>query len=315
MCATHDISVHSFNVFAKHVRRPFSHNKLLPGAQQLLQQAEDGEEDDEDEDEKEEKKVKGVPRCSKWRSAGPSLAAILDRFCDEKPRHCWSVDLFLSMLQSYGREDCDCEYQTEVPFAELHDASIIPSNAESFLSWFMVRKVMSSRAEKKAAATAMSVLLRYCASKNYLPKQVVNQVAKDVRAIGSFDGDDLGERIQQLYDIGYWDGLRDLKGHASSDDDDDDDDDSVQDDGGMVIKEVRSDGWVMAGSMSGYMSGGYTSGDESAGLFLHLPPQIASKGKPGVRFSCMSLVLRRNVWSPQGMYGEVDMVYANVYPP
>ncbi len=89
----------------------------------------------------------------------------------------------------------------------------------------------------------------------------------------------------------------------------------------MVIREVRSDGWVMEGAMGGGGGGSWHAFRSIAGkrkevdLFLQLPPDIACRGKRGVRFSCMALVLRQGVWSPKGMYGNDDMVFANVYPP
>jgi hypothetical protein len=86
-------------------------------------------------------------------------------------------------------------------------------------------------------------------------------------------------------------------------DDSSDDDDCVEDEAGMVIAEVRSDGWIMEGAIGGRKRKKY--GD----LFLQLRPDIACKVKQGVRFSCMALVLRRGVWSPQGT------VFANVSCP
>jgi hypothetical protein len=85
----------------------------------------------------------------------------------------------------------------------------------------------------------------------------------------------------------------------------------------MVIREVRSDGWVMKGAMGGWggPSRRFGRGKKQADLFLQLPPDIACKGKRGVRFSCMALVLRLGVWSPKDMCGNDDMVFANVYPP
>ena len=109
----------------------------------------------------------GPPRCKSWKTGGPSLAAILLRFCNEHPRHNDYVRLFTQMLQSYGWEGC-CKWQEEVPYADMHGASIIANNAASFLSWYMVRKVMSS-----AAATAMSVLLQHCTDNKYLTKHEV----------------------------------------------------------------------------------------------------------------------------------------------
>ena len=67
----------------------------------------------------------GPPRCKSWKTGCPSLAAILLRFCNEHPRHNDYVRLFTQMLQSYGWNDCSCKYQEEVPYADMHGASII----------------------------------------------------------------------------------------------------------------------------------------------------------------------------------------------
>jgi hypothetical protein len=85
----------------------------------------------------------------------------------------------------------------------------------------------------------------------------------------------------------------------------------------MVITEVQNDGWVMKGAMGGCGSSSchISRGKKHADVVLQLPPDIASKGKRGVRFSCMALVLRHGVWSPKGVYGNDDMVFANAYPP
>ena len=69
----------------------------------------------------------GPPRCKSWKTEGPSLAAILLRFCNEHPRHNDYVRLFAQMLQSYGWEGCSCKYQEEVPYADMHGASIMPT--------------------------------------------------------------------------------------------------------------------------------------------------------------------------------------------
>lgn len=92
---------------------------------------------------------------------------------------------------------------------------------------------------------------------------------------------------------------------------------TMMNEAGMVIREVRSDGWVMEGAMGG--RGGswrhFGRGKQEADLFLQLPPDIACRVKRGVRFSCIALVLRHGVWSPKGMYGKDAMAFANVYPP
>ena len=132
------------------------------------------------------------------------MSAILLRFCNEQPRHNDYVRLFTQMLQSYGWNDCSCKYQEEVPYADMHGASIIVKNASSFLSWYMIRKVMSSAAEKKKVATAMSVLLKHCTDNEYLTKREVQPHVKMVNKIKSFDADGLGRSIQSLYNAGYW---------------------------------------------------------------------------------------------------------------
>jgi hypothetical protein len=74
----------------------------------------------------------GPPHCKSWKTGGPSLAAILLRFCNELPRHNVYVRLFTQMLQRYGWEGCSCKWQEEVPNADMHGASIIPNNSASF---------------------------------------------------------------------------------------------------------------------------------------------------------------------------------------
>ena len=63
---------------------------------------------------------------------------------------------------------------------------------------------MSSAAEKKKAATAMSVLLQHCTDNKYLTKHEVQPYVKMVKEIRSFDADSLGRSIQSLYNAGYW---------------------------------------------------------------------------------------------------------------
>ena len=139
------------------------------------------------------------------------MAAILLRFCNEHPRYNDYIRLFTQMLQSYGWEGCSCKWQEEVPYADMHGASIIVKNAGSFLSWYMIRKVMSSAAEKKKAATAMSVLLKHCTDNKYLTKHEVQPYVKEVKKIKSFDADGLGRSVQSLYDAGYWKKERDRR--------------------------------------------------------------------------------------------------------
>ena len=49
----------------------------------------------------------------------------------------------------------------------------------------------------------------------------------------------------------------------------------------MVIREVRSDGWVMEGAMGGGRGSWrhLARGKKKADLFLQLPPDIACRGK------------------------------------
>ena len=61
---------------------------------------------------------------------------------------------------------------------------------------------MSSAAEKKKAATAMSVLLQHCTDNKYLTKHEVQPYVKMVKEIRSFDADSLGRSIQSLYNAG-----------------------------------------------------------------------------------------------------------------
>ncbi len=243
---------------------------------------------------------------------------ILGPFYNEHPRHAVSVDLFTSMLQSYGWSYCSCKYQEEVPYAEIHGANVIASNAAYFLRWFMVRKVFSSGADKKRAATAMSVLLRHCKEKGYVSEEETLTAARCVQEIGAFDADGLGNAIQTLYDTGFWDLLRSQASHPEEENDNDDEDEEahIDDEGGMTITEVRSNAWNMKGEFGrfGGCWAGESGEDEPADVFLQLPPGVAAKGKTGTRFSCMGLTLRRGVWSPVGMYGEKDMVYAKCLP-
>jgi hypothetical protein len=151
----------------------------------------------------------GPPRCKSWKTRCPSFAAVMLRFCHKHTRHDDYVSLFTQMLQSYGWNDCSCKYQEEVPYADMHGASIITKNAASFLSWYMIRKVMSSAAEKKNAATAMSVLLKHCTDNKYLTNHEVQLCVKMVKKLKSFDADSLGRSIQSLYNAGYWKKERD----------------------------------------------------------------------------------------------------------
>jgi hypothetical protein len=179
----------------------------------------------------------------------------------------------------------------------------------------MIRKVWASAKKKKKAAAAMSALLHYCVQNKYTCGEEVADELKRVDGIGSFDGDALVESIQSLYDTGYWDQLRrqiggnaDGAGHNCNQTEDE-----ADDEGGMIITEVRKDGWMMARDIARH---GYDSDDDPDNpdnFFVPLPTDIAARGRVEARFSRMALVLRRGVWSPEGMYDK-EFVCANAYP-
>jgi hypothetical protein len=178
----------------------------------------------------------------------------------------------------------------------------------------MIRKVMASAKKKKKAAASMSSLLRYCVQNKYISGDEVADELKRVDDIGSFDGDGLAESIQSLYDTGYWDLLRrQIGGDANgAGNDDDETQDAASDEGGMIITEVRKDGWMMARDIARYT--GDVDPNDPDMFFVQLPTHVAARGRVAARFSCMALVLRRGIWSPQGMDDE-EYVCANVYPP
>ena len=232
------------------------------------------------------------------------INVILQRFCRSHPCHSGSIHWFVTMMKDDGSYD------------KNYSARGILGTYSYFLYYFMIRKVLASAKKKKKAAAAMSALLRYCVQNKYICGEEVADELKRVEDIGSFDGDALVESIQSLYDVGYWDQLRrqigrnaDGAGHNH-----DQNEDEADDEGGMIITEVRKDGWMMARDIASY---GYDSDDDPDNpdnFFVQLPPDVAARGRVGARFSCMALVLRRGVWSPQGMYDE-EYVCANVYPP
>jgi len=243
-----------------------------------------------------------APRRENSASGCPSLSVILKRFCNAHPYHGKYVGLFDSMLRYEGSYD-----------ENYSPMDVVPSYSQ-FLSYFMIRKVMSSAKGKKKAAAAMSALLRYCIANNYMSGAEAEAEVRRVDEIGSFDGDALGESIQLLYDTGYWDQLRRQTGGDANiaGNDDDENEGGASDEGGMIITEVRKDGWMMARDIARWT--GDVHPDDPDKFFVQLPPDVAARGRVDVRFSCMALVLRRGVWSPEGMYDE-EYVCANVYPP
>ena len=232
------------------------------------------------------------------------INAILDRFCRSHPCHSGSIHWFITMMKDDGSYD------------ENYSARDILGTYSIFLSYFMIRKVCSSAKQKKKAAAAMSALLRYCVQNKYICGEEVADELKRVDDIDSFDGDALVESIQSLYDAGYWDQLRrQIGGNADgAGHNDDQNEDKADDEGGMIITEVRKDGWVMARDIA---SNGYDSdydSDNPDNFFVQLPTDVAARGRVGARFSGMALVLRRGVWSPQGD-NDNEFVCANAYPP
>jgi hypothetical protein len=179
------------------------------------------------------------------------------------------------------------------------------------LCYFIIRKVLSSAKMKKKAAAAMSALLRYCVRNKYISGEKVADELKRVDDIGSFDGDGLVDILQSLYNTGYWDQLRRqrVEDANSTGNSDDEDEGSAGDEGGMIITEVRKDGWMMARDIARFT--GDADPNDPDMFFVHLPPDVAARGRVDVRFSCMALVLRRGIWSPQGE----EHVCANAYPP
>ena len=98
-------------------------------------------------------------------------------------------------------------------------------------------------------------------------------------------------------------------------DDSSDDDACIKDAGGMEIKEVRTDGWVMGRALGGrsYSRYGKTTQDD---VFLLLPRHIAAQGRPCVSFWGMALVLRNGIWSPKGTRRRMNhIVCSHVLPP
>jgi hypothetical protein len=88
--------------------------------------------------------------------------------------------------------------------------------------------------------------------------------------------------------------------------------DEADDEGGMIVTEVRKDGSMMARDIARYDSD--DNPDDPDIFCVQLPPDIAARVMMEARFSCMALVLRGGVWSPQGMYDK-EFVCADAQPP
>eukprot|EP00808_Paulinella_micropora_P005976 g33754.t1 len=164
-------------------------------------------------------------------------------------------------------------------------AKTLLTHASYFLSWFMIRKVLSDTSDKKKAAEAMDAVIRFCVKEKILP-----------------DGEETKQTWERISGLLEW--KWQARGHES-DFDARGLTDKITDP--VKVVEVKQNGFVMAGYWRGC--------DAPETIFLHLPPDVAAMGVPGMEFSCMGLRRSFGIWSPYGMYGNDDMVYANVYPP
>ena len=274
----------------------------------------------------------GPPLCSGC--AGPSLATIFDEVLEKhsSPRHYQNwLRLFEQSCQREGWEQCSCECgYFEVAYSVIgrsafcltHGAESLACNISSFLTYFIPRKCGNfSSAEMKRVAAALGAVVRHCAAKGYCKKQP--ELLKEIKATCSFQAEELGKALQQLADHRYWDSLEQRQ--AGEEDDDGNLEDSSEDegmeftetDGHINIKAVSAhpsspNGW----ELGGYGNDGYGSAGGVFSVFVSLPPEVASMGRPGASFSCMSLGLRRGVWRPVApRYVDGNYVFANVYPP
>lgn len=120
-----------------------------------------------------------------------SLEHALSAFKLDKPRHKQSIQLFEGFLQRYAWEDCSCVYDDITQYTTYHSVDLCMEKADYFLTWYMYAKVMGGTAMRKRAATAMSVLIKFCVSEGWIEKAKSKKCLSEIQDISkSYKADD-----------------------------------------------------------------------------------------------------------------------------
>jgi hypothetical protein len=251
-------------------------------------------------------------------SDGPSLFDIYNEFFDDPERNPrnfrrdkeW-LDLLGESCQNYGwgpGGNCRCEYSERGgwamhgAYARMHGAETLFWSISYFVGEFIPRKMCTpSMNEMKNCAAALRSFVKFCAKKGYISKEDTKRTLDELKVTNSFDAEGIREALQNLADSGWWDALETETASGSEEEDLHRFHDN---DMGTTVVKVLKDGWMVVED--------FEFGER--GVFLPLPPKVASKGLVGMSMSCMSMSLKGGVWRPVGTY-DYDMVLANVYPP
>jgi len=178
-----------------------------------------------------------MKRCPSYKE-GTTISQLLNEFIKTSPKKSYNkyvqtLDLFLISI-SRCWECPDCEYTENYEDDSSDESSVLIDEYSSmhgieglfseisngFLKYFLIRKCMTSDYERKEATKLMMALVKFCKKKDYWigygdakskskkekDEEIKEQIA-DISVLIKFNGEKIGEMLQELTDNGYWKSL------------------------------------------------------------------------------------------------------------
>lgn len=277
------------------------------------------------------------PRCVSD-NVGPTCYEIVEEFLATKPSGYKTftniLHLYIDTYLGYEWICSDCQYwerrDGKNAFSSTHGVKNLLSRIYSFLTYFLIRKCMSSDKERQAAAKGMKMLVLFCIEKQYCSASEGNNVIDEFwKSCSNFKGETIVAELNRLKREGYWKILaqeddeihskkRPFKEAGLEDDNDeynDEYEETINSEFPMTVSKITKEGWIFSDS-SGYFND-FDDFDDAVKkekeILLRLPQVVGKLGKEGMSISCMSLGRTRSIWSPFNPYDE-DSACANVYP-
>jgi hypothetical protein len=239
-----------------------------------------------------------------------TLQEILDDVLDENPKHDPALSMFLESCSCH-----ECHTYGHGGYTRKHGVESLTGEISGFFNYFCPRKLCTPwRKEMERFASALRAVVIHCIKEGYLHKKDldVKCCLKTIAVARKLQGRKIIEELTTLYDTKWWDSLQQKEKDEEKDASTFGDayESRRSSEMNVMVKEVRTDGWLLDIGSCGYGFGG----KDDAPVFVRLPPEVAKLGMQDMSMSCMSLGYRNGEWQPFNAYGEGGPL-ANVYPP
>jgi hypothetical protein len=146
-------------------------------------------------------------RCEQYGS-GPVLKQVIDEVIAVQPKHADLLNFFIQNCQSYGWNDCSCEFSEDPGSVYIvrHGASSLCDNILHFVTYFMPRKMCtpSKNDYVKAGAALRAVIKKYVDNGHLVKDKNTKHVLRQLSVAASFNGPKILDRMNDLFQQRWW---------------------------------------------------------------------------------------------------------------